>query len=158
VRIFEEIFGVFQDAHFSKPVRIFEWAAHLRSRASALGYPLAGAVPFARKVVQTLVSASIVLCCVETKLVDKPAEPACNCARRIVRRRVQGYALAKQKEPCLDFDPGTAPCMRDLQLVAVPCFVVRSWIIPDEVRAVQYQKSIRTLSWCESLSSRTNEK
>jgi hypothetical protein len=30
VRIFEEISGVFQDAHFSKMVRIFEHRAHLR--------------------------------------------------------------------------------------------------------------------------------
>ncbi len=62
VRIFEGIVGVFQDAHFSKS------RAHLRngvrtfeSRASALGYPLAGALPFARKVVQALASASIAL-------------------------------------------------------------------------------------------------
>jgi hypothetical protein len=61
VRIFEGITGIFQDAHFSKPVRIFEWAAHLRSRASALGYPLARAVPFSRKVLQALASASIAL-------------------------------------------------------------------------------------------------
>jgi hypothetical protein len=54
VRIFEEILGLFQDAHFSKTLRIFEQSAHLRSRASAL-HP----VPLARKVVQALASASI---------------------------------------------------------------------------------------------------
>jgi hypothetical protein len=93
VRIFEGISGIFQDAHFSKPVRIFEPGAHLRSRASALGNPLAGAVPFARKVVQALASASIALCCVETNLIDKPAEPTGNSARRIARHWVQGCAL-----------------------------------------------------------------
>jgi hypothetical protein len=40
VRIFEGISGVFQDAHFSKEVRIFEWGAHLRQ---GLG-PAPGAV------------------------------------------------------------------------------------------------------------------
>src|SRR5580700_7218678 len=33
VRIFEENIGIFQDAHFSNPVRIFEGGAHLRTRA-----------------------------------------------------------------------------------------------------------------------------
>ena len=56
VRIFEGIVGVFQDAHFSNPVSIFERSAHLRSRASAL-HP----VPFSRNVVQALASASIAL-------------------------------------------------------------------------------------------------
>jgi hypothetical protein len=64
VRIFEGIIGIFQDAHFSKTVRTFEPRAHLRSRALAL-HP----VPFSRKVVQALASASIALCCVETNLI-----------------------------------------------------------------------------------------
>jgi hypothetical protein len=40
LRIFEEILGIFQDAHFRKPVRIFEEGAHLRQ---GLG-PAPGAV------------------------------------------------------------------------------------------------------------------
>jgi hypothetical protein len=36
VRIFEEIIGIFQDAHFSKPVRIFERGAHLRQGSAAV--------------------------------------------------------------------------------------------------------------------------
>jgi hypothetical protein len=46
----------------SNEVRTFE------AGPPALGYPIAGAVPFARKVVQALASASIALCCVETNL------------------------------------------------------------------------------------------
>jgi hypothetical protein len=34
LRIFEGIVGVFQDAHFRKRVRIFEWSAHLRRTES----------------------------------------------------------------------------------------------------------------------------
>ena len=64
VRIFEGIVGIFQDAHFSKRLRTFEQRAHLR-RASALGYPLAGAVPLTRKVVLPLVAASVA--CLETE-------------------------------------------------------------------------------------------
>jgi hypothetical protein len=69
VRIFEGIIGIFQDAHFSKTVRTFEPRAHLRSRALAL-HP----VPFSRKVVQALASASIALCCVGKNVIDKLAE------------------------------------------------------------------------------------
>jgi hypothetical protein len=53
VRIFEEISGVFQDAHFSKSVRIFERCALLR-QGTALD-----PVPWARKVAQARASASL---------------------------------------------------------------------------------------------------
>jgi hypothetical protein len=53
VRIFEQISGVFQDAHFSKTVRIFEQRAHLR-QGTALD-----PVPMTRKVAQPPLSASI---------------------------------------------------------------------------------------------------
>jgi hypothetical protein len=66
----------------SNPVRIF-------GRALAL-HP----VPFSRKVLLPLISASLALCCVETNRIDKPAVPACTSARRIARHRVQGTALA----------------------------------------------------------------
>src|SRR5580704_14639442 len=56
VRTFEGFVGIFQDAHFRKPVRIFERSAHLRSRAAALH-----SVPFSRKVVWAPASASIAL-------------------------------------------------------------------------------------------------
>jgi hypothetical protein len=56
VRIFEEISGLFQDAHFSKVLRTFEGVAHLRTRAPALD-----PVPLMRKVAHLPVSASIVL-------------------------------------------------------------------------------------------------
>jgi hypothetical protein len=82
MRIFEGIIEVFQDAHFSKKVRIFEGAAHLRSRAPALHL-----VPFARKVAQPLASTSIALCCVETNLIANSAEPARN-------RRLSGPMLS----------------------------------------------------------------
>jgi hypothetical protein len=82
VRIFEGISGIFQDAHFRKRVRIFELSAHLRSRALAL-HP----VPFSRKVVQALVSASIAL--FSLNLMLEPAERAHNGARRTARRRVR---------------------------------------------------------------------
>jgi hypothetical protein len=59
VRIFEGILGVFQDAHFSKRLRIFEQGAHLR-RPVALGYPLAGAAPMTHERAYPLASASIV--------------------------------------------------------------------------------------------------
>jgi hypothetical protein len=37
VRTFEEISGIFQDAHFRVCLRIFEWGAHLRtSQGTAL--------------------------------------------------------------------------------------------------------------------------
>jgi hypothetical protein len=49
-------------------------------RASALGYPLAGAVPLLRQVVLALASASIALRGVETN-------PERSRARRIARRR-----------------------------------------------------------------------
>jgi hypothetical protein len=52
VRIFEGISGVFQDAHFSKTVRIFEQRAHLR-QGTALD-----PVPMTRKVAPPL-SASV---------------------------------------------------------------------------------------------------
>jgi hypothetical protein len=51
----------------SNPVRTFG------SQGTALD-PL----PFLRKVAQTLASASIALCCVETNLIDTPAESAPN--------------------------------------------------------------------------------
>jgi hypothetical protein len=123
---------------FSKMRTFKKWCASSNNvrtfgRASAL-HP----VPFARKVVQALASASIALCCVEPSLIDKPsepnlidnpAEPTRNSARRIARHRVQGRALvtrpANKKSRAWIFDPGTAPRMRDLQLVAVPYFVVR---------------------------------
>ena len=50
--IFEGILGIFQDAHFSKKLSIYEQAEHLQGTAL---YP----VPFTRKVVLSLVSASI---------------------------------------------------------------------------------------------------
>jgi hypothetical protein len=53
VRTFEEISEVFQDAHLSKVVRIFEGGAHLRTRAPALDL-----VPLVRKVAHALASAS----------------------------------------------------------------------------------------------------
>jgi len=53
LRIFEGILGIFQDAHFSKLVRIFEGRAHLRSGALALD-----PVPTTRKVAQAAASAS----------------------------------------------------------------------------------------------------
>jgi len=142
VRIFEGIIGVFQDAHFSKRLRIFEQGAHLRSRAAALGYPRAGALPFSRKVVQTLASALIALCCVEMNVIDKPAAPGAQqhashhsappvqgCLKEIPnpKSKIQNYEspARKQKSRAWIFDPGTAPRMRDLQLVAVPYFFVR---------------------------------
>jgi hypothetical protein len=91
VRIFEGISGIFQDAHFLKPVRIFEWAAHLRSRASALGYPLAGAVPFSRKVLQALLRPRSRCCCGKTNLIDKPAGNWKNAGRSTQRSRAALY-------------------------------------------------------------------
>jgi hypothetical protein len=132
VRIFEGIIEVFQDAHFSKRVRIFEPSAHLRSRAAAL-HP----VPFSRRVVRALASASIALCGVETNLIDKLAEPECNRPRRIARRGVEDCSPGRVLSSLSHFSPalrnkksrtlteGTAPLKRDLQLVAVPYLVVR---------------------------------
>ena len=60
MRIFEGIIGVFQDAHFSKTVRIFEGAAHLRTRApprTRQGTAL-DPVPLTRKVAQTRATAA----------------------------------------------------------------------------------------------------
>jgi len=56
VRIFEGICGLFEDAHFRKPVRIFEPGAHLRNQGAALD-----PVPLARKVAHPLVAASFAL-------------------------------------------------------------------------------------------------
>jgi hypothetical protein len=64
-------------------------------------------VPFARKIVQALASASIMLSCFETNVIDKPAAPACNSARR---RAICGQptfflpvnTARKTKKPCLD--------------------------------------------------------
>jgi hypothetical protein len=55
VSIFEGISGIFQDAHFSKKVSIFEGGEHLRQGQGRALDP----VPFARKVVLPLVAASI---------------------------------------------------------------------------------------------------
>jgi hypothetical protein len=51
VRIFEEISGVFQDAHFRKVVRTFEPRAHLRQGVAL------DPVPLMRKVAQPLAAA-----------------------------------------------------------------------------------------------------
>jgi hypothetical protein len=117
VRIFEGILGVFQDAHFSKPVRIFEQRAHLRSRAG----PCTPA-PFSRKVAQALAAASIPLF-EEVSHSSRPLILALRRLRRFVSRR-EGPA-GKEKSRAWIVDPDTAPLMRDLQLVAVPYFVVR---------------------------------
>jgi hypothetical protein len=61
VSIFEGITGVFQDAHLSKKVSTFEPGEHLRRAAALHPVPQGTAlnpVPFARKVVLSLVSAS----------------------------------------------------------------------------------------------------
>jgi hypothetical protein len=52
VRIFEGIVGIFQDAHFSKTMRIFEPSAHLR-QGTALD-----PVPSTRQGAQPLAAAS----------------------------------------------------------------------------------------------------
>jgi hypothetical protein len=104
VRIFEEISELFQDAHFRRMLRTFEQLAHLRSRAEALH-----AVPFARKVLQTLASASIAcvvsvrMSCIKarvgvgTNVIDKPAEPACSSTHPIIRHRVQAVPWLETK-------------------------------------------------------------
>jgi hypothetical protein len=85
---------------------------------------------------QTLVSASIMLSFLEMHVVDKPAEPARNSAPRIARQHLlrtlrttcffpaRQHGSQNQKSRAWIFDPDTAPHRRDLQLVAVPYFVL----------------------------------
>jgi hypothetical protein len=130
LRIFEENIGLFQDAHFRKLLRIFEQVAHLRSRAAALH-----TVPLMRKVAHPLASAFALVSRrfdslrVHLYLSDKveigeaaPFQsklPLLPQALEALGRCVPlGKGPHEKKEPCLEF--GTAPRMRDLQLLAVP--------------------------------------
>jgi hypothetical protein len=112
-------------------------------RAVALGYSLAGAVPqgtavnpvpFSRKVVQALASASIMLSCFETNVIDKPRragvqQRTSHRSEHLLRTLQPAFflpatRLAKQKSRAWIVDPDTAPRRRDFQLVAVPYFVL----------------------------------
>jgi hypothetical protein len=122
VRTFEGILGVFQDAHFSKTVSIFEQGAHLRRKRVSCSAPC-------------LKSASC-LCFLNLQLIfldDTRARLGCQSASSAksaddvafaaIRAQSERTRLTKQKKPCLELDPGTAPLMRDLQLIAVPYFL-----------------------------------
>jgi hypothetical protein len=88
VSIFEGIVEVFQDAHFSKKVSTFEPGEHLRQgRAPAL-HP----VPFSRKVVLPLVSASIASLKIREGDPGAPGEP--HSSRSSLKRLGRSLALA----------------------------------------------------------------
>jgi len=146
VRIFEGIVGIFQDAHFSKSVRIFEGRAHLRQglgpapgavdalMRAATGFGLVG---FGWGKLFSFMRSSLLGRWVEVGRVTEP---------RAIRKRLSrraGIALPSEstsllqalhplsrfvsmregpakKKPRLGL--GTAPHERDLQLVAVPSF------------------------------------
>ena len=105
-------------------MRTFEKCAHLRrgvrtfGRAAALGYPLAGAVPIARKVVLPLVAASI-----RCLKITRSSPQALGRLSRFVSMR-EGPA-GKQKSRAWIIDPDTAPPRQILQLAAVPYFVLQ---------------------------------
>jgi hypothetical protein len=101
VSIFEGITGIFQDAHFSKKVSIFEQGEHLR-QGTALGYPLAGAVPFLRKVALPRVAASMGLSAyTHTLLAVRPALPQARCDSATSSERGQGPQENKKAAPSL---------------------------------------------------------
>jgi hypothetical protein len=104
---------------------LFETGAHLRTTCAPSKQGRALALhpgPFSRKVAQALAAASIPLF-EEVSHSSHPLILALRRLRRFVSRR-EGPA-GKEKSRAWIVDPDTAPLMRDLQLVAVPYFVVR---------------------------------